>query len=150
MRLASWHKMIAVAGALAIVFGLGNLPAFALMSYDCSDYCYSIGAEHGTFAGLEGQWDDRVISIPADEIQDDFAHLNNEMWLITSAGPFVEEGLSDQCTTGPPTGTNQTCTGNGGTESYLQFWGDQGASGLPAFHLIDTLSADYDNHVYEL
>jgi len=66
-----------------------------------------------------------------------------------SDGQWVEEGLSEQCTTGPPSAPGQTCSGNGGYDAYLQFWGDSDTSGKAYFHLIDTLSADGLNHVYE-
>lgn len=119
--------------------------------YNCEvDHCYSIGAEPLTFSGLEGQWDDRVINMPDSEVEQDYGHLNNEMWLIMSNGQWVEEGLSEQCSTGPAS-NGKTCSQNGGTDSYLQFWGDAADGGqVVYFHPIKTLSADGDNHVYEI
>jgi len=67
-----------------------------------------------------------------------------------SNGQWVEEGLWEQCTTGPPTGPHQTCISNGGSDSYLQFWGDADSSGTGYFHLIGALSADGNNHVSEI
>lgn len=88
--------------------------------------------------------------MPDSEVDSDFGHLNNEMWLLMSDGQYVEEGLSEQCTTGPATGPHQTCSTNGGTDSYLQFWGDADSSGKAYFHLIDTSSADGNSHEYEV
>src|SRR6516162_9057748 len=119
-------------------------PASAYTFYDClNPHCYSIGAEQLAFSGLEGQWDDRVINIPNSEVNQDYGHLNNEMWLLMSDGAWVEEGLTQQCSVGPPPpGNSETCSQRGGSDSYLQFWGDSNGGSTVAFHLIKTLSAD--------
>jgi hypothetical protein len=130
-------------------------PASTYTDYDCSSpHCYSIGAEQLAFSGLEGQWDDRVINIPDSEVNQQYGHLNNEMWLIMSDGSWVEQGLTQQCTVGPPpSGNSETCSQRGGSDSYLQFWGDATtgtSSVVVAFHLIKTLSADGNSHSYEI
>jgi hypothetical protein len=147
-----------VALSLTLVIAMAMLypsvaPATSYTFYNCfSPHCYSIGAEQLAFSGLEGQWDDRQINMPASEVNQDYGHLNNEMWAINSSGGWVEEGLSQQCSAGPPPpGNTETCAARGGSDSYLQFWGDAASStSKVAFHLIKTLSADGDNHSYEI
>lgn len=116
--------------------------------YDCtSPHCYSVGDAENDYAGIEGQWLDTNLAMPADET-DVGGHLTNEMWLNTSSTQWVEEGLDQACDAFVPTG--DTCSEEGGVQAYLQFWADASSSGDFYFHLIDTLTPDGDNHVYEI
>lgn len=119
----------------------------AATEYDCYSYhCYAEGNKVITASGLEAQWHDLALTMPDSEVQD-FGHLTNEMWLNGDNGEWVEMGLSRGCSVN--TG-GTTCLAAGGSDVYQQFAYEAGPNGYRAFHHIATLSADGNNHAYEL
>lgn len=140
--------------AVAAVLGFGlallvDSSAFAQTpDYDCElPHCYSMGVQNSSFSGLEGQWDDRTMIMPASEINVG-GHLTNEMWLATTGGQFIELGLARQCDVLVLAG--ETCSGNGGINAYMQFWGDEDTSGNIYFHWVQNIDQDGDSHSYEI
>ncbi len=117
-------------------------------------HCYSVG-EPSTIDnnGLEGQWYDELLNMPHSEVEDGY-HISNEMWFATSYNShgygWVEEGLANACNVYGAT-SSDTCADLGGEQAYLQFWATQdNVANKFYFRLIDNLSPDGDNHVYEI
>ncbi len=132
----------------AVTFGLPAAPALASTFYQCtSPHCYDLGAENTTLSGLEGQWSDLSISMPSSEVENGY-HASNEIWLNMFDGQWVEEGLARSCTMWVQ--LDQTCSGIGGSDAYLQFWADYSTHGVFFFHPIKTLTADGVSHSYEI
>ncbi len=109
-----------------------------------------MGYASGSYAGLEGQWHDESLVIPASEVSVG-DHMSNEMWLLINPSTYqwVEEGLARICSvySYPWTGT---CAGKGGGTTYEQFYADQDNAGNFHFYPIAQLTADGNNHVYEI
>jgi|GEM_PF-3744735 len=71
MRRTMRTALTASFAVAAVLFSPG--PLAMASSYNCvTPHCYSIGAQIGSFSGLEGQWDDRVINMPNSEVNTEF------------------------------------------------------------------------------
>jgi hypothetical protein len=125
------------------------VPASGQVASCSSPHCYSYGYASGRYAGLEAQWHDESLVIPASEVSVEY-HMSNEMWLLINSNTcqWVEEGLIRVCSVFPF--SSGTCASNGGGTTYEQFWGDADDAGNIYFHPIEQLTADGDNHVYEI
>jgi hypothetical protein len=139
-----------MATGLVVSLAVGATPASATTYYDCegAQHCYATGVERGAWSGMEGTWDDQSMSMPASEISVG-GHMTNEMWLATNGlSQFIELGLARQCdklVTG-----DETCSGIGGINAYMEFWGDENPQGSIFFHWIKNIDQDGDSHSYEM
>jgi hypothetical protein len=157
------------AAALAAGLAIAAAPGAALAGGPpnhqvCTEdggYCASVGLQSGgKWAGIEGQWDDSKMEIPASE-SNDFGHLNNEMWLYANkanstiaTSAFVELGLGRGCdnSDGLTPKSGSSCSATGGINAYYQFyaWTPAAGDGSQYFAPIKNIDMDGDNHVYEI
>lgn len=165
----SLRAVLVPAGAMAVGLVISAATGMALAGGTpqhqvctvAGGYCASVGLQSGgKWSGIEGQWHDSTMVIPASEAND-FGHLNNEMWLYAkpadssiSGSAFVELGLGRGCdnSDGSTPVAGSSCSATKGKSAYYQFyaWTPAAGDGSQYFAPIKNIDMDGDNHVYEI
>lgn len=136
--------VVAVALMFPVVLVLGRLPTAQGEICGLPDGChlYSNGYTFDTASGIEGQWHDNNMYLSGADYSAN-GHINNEMWIQTPNGGYVEMGLFNGILP-YPFGNPCNCV------AYQQFWADTTDSGYQYNHWIADLTPDGSNHVYEI